>query len=30
MTYDLNDSFGFTVDHEAGDTLVGIEARYKF
>ena len=30
VTYDLNDNFGFTLDHEAGDTLVGIEARYKF
>jgi len=28
--YDLSDSIGFTVDRESGNTLVGVEARYKF
>lgn len=28
--YDLSDAIGFTVDHENGDTIVGVEARYKF
>ena len=28
--YDLSDAIGFTVDRESGDTIVGVEARYKF
>ena len=30
LTYDLNDSFGLTYDHQGSDSIVGIEARYKF
>lgn len=30
VTYDLSDNIGLMLDHESGDTLVGIEARYKF
>ena len=30
VTYDFSDNLGFTLDHESGDTVVGIEARYKF
>ena len=28
--YDLSDAIGFTVDRESGDTIIGVEARYKF
>ena len=28
--YDLSDAIGFTLDRESGDTVVGVEARYKF
>ena len=30
IQYDLSDAIGFTLDRESGDTIVGVEARYKF